>query len=152
MPTTVITYGTFDMFHVGHLRLLKRMSALGDRIIVGVSTDEFNARKGKKALIPFEERKEIIESLSCVDLVIPENEWEQKPDDIRRHDVDLFVMGDDWAGKFDHLLKYCRVRYLERTNGVSSTELRESLRRLLSSEHEITAMLGLLKTLQRGLD
>ncbi|MCQ4310756.1 adenylyltransferase/cytidyltransferase family protein [Stutzerimonas sp. VN223-3] len=152
MPTTVITYGTFDMFHVGHLRLLKRMSALGDRIIVGVSTDEFNERKGKKALIPFVERREIIESLDCVDLVIPEDDWAQKPDDIRRHGVDLFVMGDDWAGKFDHLGAYCEVKYLERTSGVSSTELRDSLRSLLSSEQEITNMLGLLKSLQRGLD
>lgn len=98
MGKTVITYGTFDMFHVGHLRLLKRMRTLGQRTIVCVSTDEFNHMKGKQALIPFAERKEIVESLDCVDLVIPEDSWEQKVEDIRRYEVDVFVMGDDWQG------------------------------------------------------
>jgi len=152
MSKTVITYGTFDMFHVGHLKLLKRMAEFGDRIIVAVSTDEFNERKGKKALIPYVERKEIIESLRFVDLVIAEDDWQQKPDDIRRHHVDTFVMGDDWAGKFDSLKAYCEVVYLKRTSGVSSTELRDSLGRLLSSEHEIAHMMSLLKSLQRGFD
>lgn len=152
MPGTVITYGTFDMFHVGHLRLLKRMAELGERTIVGVSTDAFNERKGKKALIPFEERKEIIESLRFVDLVIPEEDWNQKVSDIQLYGVQTFVMGDDWQGRFDSLKPYCDVVYLERTSGVSSTELRGSLSRLLSSEKEISDVLGLLRSLQRELD
>lgn len=152
MPGTVITYGTFDMFHVGHLRLLKRMAELGERTIVGVSTDAFNERKGKKALIPFEERKEIIESLRFVDLVIPEEDWNQKVSDIQLYGVQTFVMGDDWQGRFDSLKPYCEVIYLERTSGVSSTELRGSLSRLLSSEKEISDVLGLLRSLQRELD
>lgn len=152
MPGTVITYGTFDMFHVGHLRLLKRMAELGERTIVGVSTDAFNERKGKKALIPFEERKEIIESLRFVDLVIPEEGWNQKVSDIQLYGVQTFVMGDDWQGRFDSLKPYCEVVYLERTSGVSSTELRGSLSRLLSSEKEISDVLGLLRSLQRELD
>ncbi len=152
MSKTVITYGTFDMFHIGHLRLLKRMAKFGDRIIVAVSTDDFNARKGKKALIPYVERKEIIESLRFVDLVIAEEDWDQKISDILRYHVDIFVMGDDWVGKFDSLKSFCEVVYLKRTSGVSSTELRDSLGRLLSSEHEIANMMSLLKSLQRGLD
>jgi len=152
MSKTVITYGTFDMFHIGHLRLLKRMAEFGDRIIVAVSTDDFNARKGKKALIPYVERKEIIESLRFVDLVIAEEDWDQKVSDIRQYHVDTFVMGDDWVGKFDSLKSFCEVVYLKRTSGVSSTELRDSLGRLLSSEHEIANMMSLLKSLQRGLD
>ena len=152
MSKTVITYGTFDMFHIGHLRLLKRMAKFGDRIIVAVSTDDFNARKGKKALIPYVERKEIIESLRFVDLVIAEEDWDQKVSDILRYHVDIFVMGDDWVGKFDSLKSFCEVVYLKRTSGVSSTELRDSLGRLHSSEHEIANMMSLLKSLQRGLD
>ncbi len=126
MKRTVITYGTFDMFHVGHLRLLKRMRELGERIIVAVSTDEFNALKGKKALVPYAERREIIEAIQYVDLVIPEKSWEQKTDDIRQYSVDCFAMGSDWQGHFDHLAKLCEVVYLERTQNISSTELRRS--------------------------
>lgn len=124
---TVITYGTFDMFHVGHLRLFERMRGLADRVVVAVSTDDFNSLKGKRAFVPYEERREIIESIQYVDLVIPEYSWEQKEDDIVSYSVDFFVMGDDWAGKFDYLSKYCQVLYLQRTQGISSTLLRRGL-------------------------
>ncbi|MHB0819793.1 adenylyltransferase/cytidyltransferase family protein [Stutzerimonas stutzeri] len=152
MCKTIITYGTFDMLHVGHLRLLKRMRELGGRVIVAVSTDEFNSLKGKKALLSYEERREIVEALRCVDLVIPENTWEQKAEDIRKYDVDLFVMGSDWVGHFDYLNELCEVIYLERTHGVSSTELRESLGRLLVNELEIKNIFELLKTLRSGVE
>ena len=124
---TVITYGTFDMFHIGHLRLLRRAKSLGDRLIVGVSTDEFNAEKGKKVLIPFEQRKEIVESLKYVDEVIQECSWDQKERDIRNYDVDLLVMGEDWKGKFDHLKDLCEVVYLPRTENISTSDLKKSL-------------------------
>jgi len=137
MSRTVITYGTFDMFHIGHLRLLKRMRELGDRLIVGVSTDEFNELKGKRALVPFEDRREIVEAIAFVDLVIPERSWEQKTADICQYGVDCFVMGSDWNGHFDHLETLCEVVYLERTLGVSSTELRQAIGKLLCSEPEI---------------
>ena len=122
---TAITYGTFDLFHIGHLQLLKRARAMGDRLIVGVSTDEFNASKGKSAIVSFEQRSAILEALRCVDLVIPERSWAQKKGDIFEHGVGLFVMGDDWRGKFDHLqTSSCRVEYLARTTGVSTSYLR----------------------------
>jgi glycerol-3-phosphate cytidylyltransferase len=101
--TNVITYGTFDLFHVGHVRLLQRLRSLGDRLIVGCSTDEFNDIKGKKSVIRYNERAEILSSCKYVDLVIPETTWEQKCSDIQKHDVRIFAMGDDWVGKFDHL-------------------------------------------------
>ena len=122
----VLTYGTFDMFHIGHLNILKRAKELGDYLIVGVSTDEFNAIKGKKALMPYEHRKKIVESIKYVDKVIPERNWEQKVEDIKKYGVDVFVMGDDWKGKFDYLKDYCEVVYLPRTPGISSTELRQT--------------------------
>ncbi|WP_312909853.1 adenylyltransferase/cytidyltransferase family protein [Stutzerimonas nitrititolerans] len=152
MIGTVITYGTFDMFHIGHLRLLERMSQLGDRVVVGVSTDEFNAQKGKRALIPYADRKAIIEALKFVDLVIPETSWEQKPLDIDRFGVDAFVIGDDWQGHFDDLKAYCEVVYLERTAGVSSSELKMALKRLL--DNDATVSLNdkvMLDALQRNL-
>ncbi len=124
---TVITYGTFDLFHYGHYRLLKRAKNLGDRLIVAVSTDEFNKQKGKIAFQPFEKRFQVVRSLPFVDLVIPEYSWEQKIHDIKKYDVDIFVIGDDWKGKFDFLKKYCKVIYLERTRGISSTIIREYL-------------------------
>ncbi len=125
---TVITYGTFDLFHIGHYRLLRRAKSLGDRLIVGVSTDEFNNKKGKEAYQPFEERFRIVKNLPFVDIVIPEVSWEQKIDDIKEYSVDIFVIGDDWRGKFDHLSIYCRVIYLPRTKGISSTILREKIK------------------------
>ncbi|MFZ3202756.1 MAG: adenylyltransferase/cytidyltransferase family protein [Pseudomonas sp.] len=152
MARTVITYGTFDMFHVGHLRLLKRLRSLGDRLIVGVSTDRFNELKGKKTLIPFEQRAEIVEALDCVDMVIPEHSWEQKPEDIRHHHVDVFAIGDDWRGKFDYLASRCEVCYLERTEGISSSELKLALGRLLDGRGEQGPIdLEMLDGLRRSL-
>ena len=121
----VLTYGTFDMFHIGHLNLLKRAKKLGDYLIVGVSTDEFNALKGKRAFMPYEHRAEIVSSIKYVDKVIPETRWEQKIEDVKKYGVDVFVMGNDWKGKCDFLKDYCEVIYLQRTEGISSTELRE---------------------------
>lgn len=132
MQKTVITYGTYDMFHIGHLNMFRRLKALGNKLIVAVSTDEFNELKGKRTLIPYEQRAEIIASLSCVDMVIPEKCWEQKVDDIKKYNCDIFGIGDDWQGKFDFLKSHCEVVYLSRTNGISTTELKRSLNRFLS--------------------
>ncbi|WP_018633387.1 glycerol-3-phosphate cytidylyltransferase [Neomegalonema perideroedes] len=123
----VITYGTFDTLHYGHIRLLRRARALGDYLIVALSTDEFNAQKGKKALLSYEERKADLEALRLVDLVIPEREWVQKISDVQTHRADVFAMGDDWVGKFDFLKDYCEVTYFQRTPGISSTQIRDAL-------------------------
>lgn len=128
MSKKVITYGTFDMFHIGHLNLIERARSLGDELIVAVSTDEFNQSKGKKTLISFEQRKKIIQSIKFVDLAIAERDWSQKIEDIKRYDIDIFVIGDDWKGKFDFLKPYCEVVYLERTKAISSTGLKEALK------------------------
>ncbi|MBQ4636061.1 MAG: glycerol-3-phosphate cytidylyltransferase [Akkermansia sp.] len=125
--TRVITYGTFDVFHPGHVNLLKRAKALGDYLIVALSTDEFNQLKSKKAYYSYNQRKVILEACRYVDLVIPENTWEQKPDDIRQYDADIFVMGDDWKGKFDYLSSICEVIYLPRTPDVCFTEIRKQM-------------------------
>ena len=127
MAIKIITYGSFDMFHIGHLRLLERVSQMADEVIVGVSTDEVNTLKGKKTRIPYEQRAEIVEAISYVDLVIPESCWEQKKKDIEKYNVDVFAIGDDWKGKFDHLKDYCEVVYLPRTEEISSTYLKETL-------------------------
>ncbi len=132
MNRTVITYGTFDMFHIGHLNLLKRLKNMGDNLIVAVSTDEFNEIKGKKTVIPYEQRALIVESIKYVDKVIPENNWDQKIDDIKTYNIDIFSMGNDWVGKFDFLKEYCEVVYLERTMGISTTQLKKSLNSFLS--------------------
>lgn len=124
----VITYGTFDLFHIGHLNLLKRAKELGDYLIVGVSTDEFNRIKGKECQISDKDRMQIVEAIRYVDEVIPESSWDQKPKDIQENDVDIFVMGDDWKGKFDDLKKYCEVVYLPRTEGISTTQLKDTMR------------------------
>ena len=118
----VITYGTYDLLHWGHIRLLKRAKELGDYLIVALSTDEFNAIKGKKAYHNYEERKMMLEAIRYVDLVIPENNWDQKINDIKEYHADIFVMGDDWEGKFDELKEYCEVVYLPRTEGISTTK------------------------------
>jgi glycerol-3-phosphate cytidylyltransferase len=123
----VITYGTFDVLHYGHMKLLKRAKELGDYLIVGLSTDEFNSVKGKKSYYTFDHRKELLESIKYVDKVIPEKGWEQKVNDLIKNDVDIFVMGNDWEGKFDFLSEYCRVIYLTRTEGISSTLVRKEL-------------------------
>ena len=125
---TVMTYGTFDLFHYGHVEILRRAKSLGDRLIVGLSTDEFNLVKGKKCEFSYKKRKQMLESIEYVDLVIPENGWEQKIDDVTKNNVDIFVMGDDWRGKFDFLEKYCQVHYFERTEGISTTKLKSILK------------------------
>ena len=124
---TVLTYGTFDLLHYGHLEILRRASLLGDKLIVGVSTDKFNEIKGKTCVLPYQKRKELLESLDYVDKVIPEDNWDQKVTDIQDNDIDIFVMGDDWKGKFDELKKFCEVIYFPRTKGISSTKLRSIL-------------------------
>lgn len=136
MAKTVITYGTFDMFHIGHLRLLERLKSMGGRVIVAVSTDEFNNAKGKKTLIPYEQRAAIVQAIQHVDLVIPEKNWEQKSVDVKKYDVDIFAIGDDWRGKFDFLEDLCEVVYLTRTKDISTTDLKKSLKRFLSISHE----------------
>jgi glycerol-3-phosphate cytidylyltransferase len=123
----VLTYGTFDLFHIGHLNLLKRAKALGDYLVVGVSTDEFNAGKGKKTIIDFKDRIEIVRSIRYVDEVMAESSWEQKLSDVQKYNVNTFVIGDDWKGKFDFLKNFCRVAYLPRTTGISSSYLRTLL-------------------------
>lgn len=123
----VITYGTFDLLHYGHISLLKRAKELGDYLVVALSTDEFNEIKGKKAHFPYEERKVILEAIRYVDEIIPENEWEQKITDVRENNIDVFVIGDDWQGKFDFLKEYCEVVYLPRTEGISTTQIKEEL-------------------------
>jgi glycerol-3-phosphate cytidylyltransferase len=125
--TRVITYGTFDLLHVGHLNLLERLRALGDELYVAVSTDEFNRGKGKRCVIDYADRARLVAALSCVTAVIPEQNWEQKVDDIKRFQIDVFGMGSDWTGKFDELQQHCRVVYLPRTEGISTTYLRETI-------------------------
>lgn len=125
----VITYGTFDLIHYGHINLLERAKKLGDYLIVGLSTNEFNAEKNKKCYFSYEERKRLLEALRVVDLVIPEESWEQKRKDIQMYQIDTFVMGDDWKGKFDDLKDLCEVVYLERTPEVSTTKIKDELKR-----------------------
>ena len=126
----VLTYGTFDLLHYGHINLLRRAKALGDYLIVALSTDDFNAVKGKKAYHNYETRKKMLEAIRYVDLVIPEESWEQKIDDVKKYQVDIVVMGSDWAGssKFDYLKDYCEVVYLPRTEGISTTKIKEELK------------------------
>lgn len=123
----VITYGTFDTLHHGHIRLLRRARELGDYLIVALSTDEFNAMKGKKALFSYEDRKYDLEALRIVDLVVPERNWEQKTSDVQLYQADVFAMGDDWEGKFDFLKDYCEVVYFPRTPSISSTQIRRAM-------------------------
>jgi glycerol-3-phosphate cytidylyltransferase len=123
----VITYGTYDLLHVGHINLLRRARELGDYLIVVLSSDEFNAIKNKKAYHSYEDRKIILESIRYVDEVLPEYTWEQKIQDVIDNNVDIFVMGDDWEGKFDFLKDYCEVVYLPRTEGISTTKIKKDL-------------------------
>lgn len=122
-----MTYGTFDLIHKGHINILRRAKELGDFLIVAVSTDEFNAGKNKSAYYDYEHRKQILEAIRYVDQVIPECTWEQKIQDVKTHDVDIFVMGDDWEGEFDFLKDLCEVVYLPRTDGISTTKIKEEL-------------------------
>jgi choline-phosphate cytidylyltransferase/glycerol-3-phosphate cytidylyltransferase len=125
----VLTYGTYDLLHYGHIRLLKRARALGDYLIVAISTDEFNAGKGKKAYHSYETRKEMLEAVRYVDLVIPETSWDQKAGDIELYRVDIVVMGADWEGsdRFEYLRDCCELVYLPRTEGVSTTQIKDEL-------------------------
>lgn len=126
--TRVITYGTYDVLHYGHINLLKRAKELGDYLIVVLSSDEFNKVKNKQSFYTYEQRKMILEACRYVDLVIPEYNWEQKIDDVKTYKADIFVMGDDWEGKFDFLKEYCEVIYLPRTPDVSSTNTKKYLK------------------------
>ena len=124
----VITYGTFDLLHYGHVNLLQRAKAYGDYLIVALSTDEFNwNEKQKKCYFSYEKRKKLLEAIRYVDLVIPEEGWDQKISDVKEFKVDTFVMGDDWEGKFDFLKEYCEVVYLPRTPEISTTQIKEDL-------------------------
>lgn len=137
----VITYGTFDLLHYGHINLLQRAKALGDYLIVALSTDEFNSKeKNKITYFSYEERKRLLEAIRYVDLVIPEQNWEQKISDVKEFKVDTFVMGDDWKGKFDFLKDYCEVVYLERTPEISTTKIKKDLKiqRLVKRQTNIT--------------
>lgn len=124
----VITYGTFDLIHTGHINILRRAKELGDYLIVAISSDEFNKIKGKKAYYSFEQRKAILEAIRYVDEVIPEEDWEQKKVDVKKHHIDTFVMGDDWKGEFDFLRDQCEVVYLPRTIGISTTKIKKDLK------------------------
>ncbi len=125
----ILTYGTYDVLHRGHINLLRRAKERGDYLIVGISTDEFNAIKGKKSYYDYETRKEMLEAIKYVDEVIPECEWDQKPGDIAKYGADEVVMGSDWEGneKFEALRQYCDVYYLPRTEGISSTQIKSEL-------------------------
>jgi len=130
----VITYGTFDLFHVGHIRLLKRLRLLGDKLIVGISSDEFNRLKGKTSYFNYEERAEIVGSCKYVDFVFPEHNWGQKEGDIKKYDADIFAMGDDWKGKFDDLRDCTEVIYLPRTENISTTDIKSKLSAINSDD------------------
>ena len=150
---TVITYGTFDMFHIGHLKLLQRQKALGDKLVVAVSTDAFNEEKNKKILIPYEQRVEIVKNIKCVDEVIAEENWDQKVSDIEKYNVDIFSMGDDWLGEFDFLKEYCEVVYLPRTKNISTTKLKKSLSNFLSiPRDDLIKAFDILAALKKDLE
>ena len=124
----VITYGTYDLLHYGHIELLRRAKALGDYLVVVLSSDEFNAGKDKKAYFSYAERKAMLEAIRYVDLVVPELTWDQKPEDVRKYDIDVFVMGDDWTGRFDEQLAgLCEVVYLPRTPEISTTQIKNDM-------------------------
>jgi glycerol-3-phosphate cytidylyltransferase len=124
----IITYGTFDLTHLGHINLLRRAKSMADYLIVGLSSDEFNRQKGKSSIFSYDHRKEILEAIRYVDLVIPETNWEQKIADILNLRVDMFVIGDDWQGKFDYLREFCEVIYLPRTLDISTSEIKSFIR------------------------
>ncbi len=142
---TVLTYGTFDLFHVGHVRLLKRLRSLGDRLIVGCSSDQFNSSKGKNSIFSYDERSEILRSCQFVDAVFPEHNWNQKADDIKLYQASIFAMGDDWAGKFDYLSDLTEVYYLPRTDGISTTDIKSVL--ASSQEQKLLQIKNALGTL-----
>jgi len=128
MSKVVITFGTFDVFHVGHLRILQRAKALGDRLVVGISTDQLNyKKKGKFPVYSEKERMEIVSAIKYVDEVFPEESLEEKSEYIRYFNADFLVMGDDWRGKFDEFTDICEVKYFKRTRSVSTTEIIERI-------------------------
>ncbi len=126
----VITYGTFDLLHYGHINILRRAKELGDYLVVVLSTDEFNLKsKNKVCYFDYEKRKMLLEAIRYVDLVIPENNWEQKVEDVKQYHIDTFVMGDDWKGEFDFLKEHCEVVYLPRTPEISTTDIKKDLKK-----------------------
>ncbi|WP_373893889.1 glycerol-3-phosphate cytidylyltransferase [Virgibacillus sp. CBA3643] len=131
----IITYGTFDLIHSGHIHILRRAKKMGDYLIVGLSTDEFNMKKDKETYYSYDDRKLIMEAIRYVDMVIPEKTWDQKITDIKEHETDIFVMGDDWRGEFDFLNDYCDVVYLPRTRGISSTHVKNNMIHLRDDLH-----------------
>ncbi|WP_109513441.1 adenylyltransferase/cytidyltransferase family protein [Pseudomonas ovata] len=143
---TLITYGTFDLLHTGHLNLLEKLKAMCDTLIVGVSTDEFNALKGKKCIVPYADRARLVKALSVVDYVIPETHWEQKRVDIIKYQASMFAIGNDWAGKFDDLQDIVQVLYLPRTEGISTTEIKDII-----SKSKDEKILSIRNTLQHAL-
>lgn len=149
----VLTYGTFDLFHIGHLRLLRRLRELGDYLIVGVSTDRFNELKGKRTIVPFLDRAEIVRSITYVDQVIEEKSWDQKTDDVVNYGVNIFGIGDDWKGKFDDLNELCQVVYLPRTDAISTSSLKSSLE-LFDTDHiaQLKQALDIISDLVQKLD
>lgn len=125
----LLTYGTYDLLHPGHVNFFRRIKEQGDYLIVGVSTDEFNALKHKQSYLSYEDRKMIVEAIRYVDEVIPEETWEQKIDDVKKYDIDEFFIGDDWTGEFDFLKDYCKVNYLSRTEGISTSQIKKDLKK-----------------------
>lgn len=149
---TVITYGTFDLFHIGHVRILERLYKLGDRLIVGVSSDEFNSIKGKKSFFSYEERAKIVSSSKYVDFVFPEHSWDQKYNDIIKYKADILGMGNDWLGKFDYLNNICEIVYLDRTENISTTDIKASLslispEQLTELENSVISVLNILRNI-----
>lgn len=147
---TIITYGTFDLYHVGHARLIERLSKLGDKLVIGCSTDSFNELKGKKTVMPYEHRREVLLSNKYVHSVFPEESWDQKIDDILREKADIFAMGDDWAGKFDYLSEYTSVVYLPRTQDISTTEIKIAIKEF--NKEKIFEIKNQIKNLSRSIE
>jgi glycerol-3-phosphate cytidylyltransferase len=148
----VITYGTFDLLHRGHINILRRAKELWDHLTVAISSDEFNTLKNKTSFYSYEERKFMLEAIKYVDEVIPENDWEQKVRDVQEREIDIFVMGDDWEWKFDFLSEYCEVKYLPRTEGISTTQLKSTLKGINNENIEkIEEVLDALKEFKKIL-
>ena len=144
----IITYGTFDLLHYGHINLLQRAKEMGDYLIVALSTDEFNSvEKNKITYFSYEERKRLLEAIRYVDLVIPENSWEQKISDVKEFKIDTFVIGNDWKGKFDFLKEYCDVVYLERTPEISTSKIKQDLKINFNGENGLC--MQILKILEK---
>jgi len=133
----VLTYGSFDLFHIGHLNFLQRAKSYGDHLIVGVATDEFNLKKGKVSLFSYQERTRIVENIKCVDEVFPANSWEEKVRDIERYKPDVIVASEEWREKYEPLKKLCRVEFLPRTANISSSKFQQ----LLNSIDELCSIL-----------